>query len=152
MDNPLFNLVFDFLLSFMASCAFAIMYNAPRKELIPCAITGALGWVVCFFVMNKTTDIVTSTFFGALTVAACSRILSYTRLAPSTLFLIPGIIPLVPGTQLYNTMKGVIANNLYYTYQEAVKAFKLAGVIAVGIIIVFSLPYGTFAIFDPKEK
>lgn len=152
MKEFLYNFIFNFVLAFIPSCSFAVMYNAPRKELVPCAVTGALGWVVYFFVMEKTMDAVTSTFFGAVTVAVCSRMLSYTRCAPSTLFLIPGIIPLVPGSQIYNTMKAVIADNLYLTYQEAVKAFKLAGVIAVGIIIVFSLPYKTFAIFDPKEK
>ncbi|MDD3570209.1 MAG: threonine/serine exporter family protein [Lachnospiraceae bacterium] len=152
MNNTIYNLMLNFAASFIAIYAFAILYNAPRKELIPCAITGAFGWIVYFLVMKKTMDVVISTFFGAVTVAACSRMLSYTRCAPSTLFLIPGILPLVPGTQIYNTMKAVIADDLYLTFQEAVKAFKLAGVIAVGIIIVFSLPYKTFALFDPKEK
>lgn len=152
MNNPIYNIILNFTASFIAIYAFAVLYNSPRKELIPCAITGALGWIVYYLVMFKTSNSVNSTFFGALTVAACSRMLSYTRCAPSTLFLIPGILPLVPGTQIYNTMKAVIADDLYLTYQEAVKAFKLAGVIAVGIIIVFSLPYKTFAIFEPKEK
>lgn len=152
MSNPIYKLMLNFAASFIAIYSFAILYNAPRKELIPCAITGALGWIVCFLVMLKTSNAVTSTFFGALTVAICSRMLSYTRCAPSTLFLIPGILPLVPGTQIYNTMKAVIADNLHSSSLEAVKAFKLAGVIAIGIIIVFSLPYKTFALFEPKEK
>lgn len=152
IDNLLIALLLNFILPFMASYAFAIIFNAPRKELIQCGLSGGLGWVVYFFLLEKTSSPVTSVFFGALTVAACSRTQSYTRRAPSTLYLLPGIIPLVPGKQIYSTMKAMIADNLFATYQEAVMAFKMAGVIAVGIIIVYSLPYSTFRIFEPKEK
>ena len=72
-------------------------------------------------------------------------------MAPSIVFLIPGVIPLVPGALMYKTMKGVLDLNIYDTFIEAVKAIQFAGLIAVAIVIVFSLPYSVFEIGKQKK-
>lgn len=152
MAELIFNCILNFALAMAAAAGFAIIFNAPKKELIHCGVTGAMGWVIYFLSMTFTESATVSTFLGALSLAACSRLFSYTRKAPSTLFLIPGIIPLVPGTNMYNTMKAVLENNLYTSYMEAIKALKLAGAIALGIILIFTLPYKAFEIFSPKKQ
>ena len=48
-------------------------------------------------------------------------------------------------------MKGVLDLNIYDTFIEAVKAIQFAGLIAVAIVIVFSLPYSVFEIGKQKK-
>lgn len=146
-----FEFIFNFVLSFLASTGFAIIFNAPRKELIPCGLSGALGWVVYYYVMRESTNSTLSVFLGSLIVSTFSRIFSYTRRAPSTLFLIPGIIPLVPGYPMYNTMLAMMEQDLYHSYIEGVGTLQMAGAIAIGIVLIFSLPYRTFALVAPKD-
>ena len=143
---------FNFVLSFLDTMGFAVIYNAPKRELINCGIAGALGWVVYFYIMGETTNSTLSVFGGSIVVSACSRVLSYTRRAPSTLFLIPGIIPLVPGYPMYNTMLAMIEQDLYHSYLEGVGTLQMAGAIAIGIVFIFSLPYRAFAWVAPKDE
>ena len=138
-------------LSGMASLCFAIIFNAPRKELLTCSLTGSLGLFIYLLAEKNTLSPPFATFFGAMAVTIIARLLSYTRSSPSTLFLIPGIIPLVPGANMYNTMKAVLENDLTLFYLEGTTTLKIAGVIAIGIIVIFTLPYKTFAIFKPKD-
>jgi len=140
------------LLSGIAALCFAVIFNAPRKELLSCSFTGAFGLFIYLLAEKNTLSLPFATFLGAVAVATIARLLSYTRSSPSTLFLIPGIIPLVPGANMYNTMKAVLENNLTLFYFEGTNTLKLAGVIAIGIIVVFTLPYKTFALFKPKDS
>lgn len=142
----------QFVCALAACVAFAIMFNAPRKELFFCGMTGALGWVIYKAIDVNTIGSVWSTFFAAIVVTASARYLSHFRRAPSTLYLIPGIIPLVPGAGMYHTMYGVLNSDMVYSYSQGVTTMKLAGVIAVGSIIVLSLPYSVFTFVKLKDK
>ena len=142
-------MIIQIIAAFISSYFFSLIFTAPKKELVYCAITGAFGWFIYMYSYENT---VIATFFASIAVSCVSRFLSHIRLAPSTLYLIPGIIPLVPGAGMYYTMTGILNNYMVYSYTKAVETMKLAGVIAIGIIIIFSLPYSIFAINIKNNK
>lgn len=142
----------NFFCSFAASVGFAIIFNAPRKELVSCGATGALGWIVYYYVMKATENSTTASFFGAIAVSAATRFLSYSRQAPSTLFLIPGIIPLVPGYLIYNLMLSFLEKDPYKSYASGVGTLQISAAIAIGIVIIFTLPYSAFTLIAPPGK
>lgn len=141
----------EFLFAFCACIAFTITFNAPKKELLYCGLTGALGWSVYACILPFGPFQVLATFAAAITVSYCARWLSRLRKAPSTLYLIPGVLPLVPGAGMYYTMVGILNSDMTYSYYKGVETMKLAGVIAIGIIIVFSFPVFFFPIAK-KER
>ena len=151
--NILFKTIYQTFVIFSACFFFSITFNIPKRELIYCGFTGALGWFIyCVSVYMFDLSNIIGTFLAAIFLTYACRILSNVRQAPSTIYLIPGILPLVPGSHMYYTMYGILNGDMIYSYNEAVLTAKLAGVIAVGIIIVLSLPYSFFDIKNIIKK
>ncbi len=71
---------------------------------------------------------------------------------PSTLFLIPGIFPLVPGAGVYWTSYHIVTNDLEMASQTGFAALKVAVAIVLGIIFVFEIPQGVFAVLAGKKR
>ena len=142
-------ILFQFVMAFFACVAFSIIFNAPRKELPFCGLSGSVSWGVYFAINQIFSQQVMATCFAALVVTILCRFLSSIRLAPSTMYHIAGILPLVPGMNIYNAMSGILSNDLLYCFGQGVMALKLAAVIAIGSILVLSLPQTMFYV---KQK
>lgn len=138
--------------AFFACIFFAIVFHSPKKELPWCGLTGAIGWFLYCIINYNNAYPVFAIFAATLAVTATSRFLSHIRRAPSTVFLIPGILPFVPGAGIYYTMRGILNGDMVYSYTQGIQTLKLAGAIAIGIILILSLPYSVFNFIKLKEK
>lgn len=132
--------------AFGATIAFSTLFNIPRRELLFCGATGAAGWFVCRLIaMLIPGSIVMGTFFGALALTVISRVLSFARKTPVLVYLIGGILPLVPGAGLYYTIYNlIITGDTAKAFDKGLETAKLTGVIAIGIMCVLSLPRKMF--------
>lgn len=63
---------------------------------------------------------------------------------PVTLFLIPGIFPLVPGAGVYWTSYYIVTGQLDQALVTGFQALKMAVAIVLGIVFIFELPQGFF--------
>ena len=140
------------ILSALACAAFSIVFNAPRRELPWCGLNGGLSWLVYSLIMAKSDHPVSATLVAAAAVTIVARLLSYHRQAPSTLYHIPGILPLVPGMAVYNAMQAAIRGFILETYSNALLALKLAGAIGAGSILILVLPYSFFDLIPRREN
>ncbi len=140
------DVIFQTIMAFFACVAFSIIFNAPKKELPFCGISGSVSWGVYFFVDKMLSQQVLATFLATLVVTIVCRYLSSIRLAPSTMYHIAGILPLVPGMNIYNAMSGILSNDLLYCFGQGVVALKLAAAIAIGSILILSLPQSLFRV------
>lgn len=145
-------ILFQSAFSLLACGGYTVVCNAPRKELLYCGINGFLGWFVYMLVYVRTGGAVSATLISAMAVTAVARFLSYHREAPSILYHIPGVLPLVPGAAVYKTMQAAIIGNILSTYSNALTGFKLAGAIGIGSLLILVLPYKAFEIFPRFRK
>lgn len=114
---------------------FSILSGVPKKFLIYCSITGAMGWMVYLIGVRLTKDEIVSMFFAALVVSLLSHIFARIRKAPVTIFLIPGILPLVPGVGMVRSIYyNIISNSEMSSYNLSLTV-QTAGAIAVAILI-----------------
>ena len=132
-------MVKEFIYAFCSTIGFGILFNIPRKELIFSAISGALGWVIYKDLMNNFESGIMASFFGALAVGISSEIFARVRKMPATVFVIPGIIPLVPGYGLYYAMLKIIEKNYDEASAVGFETVLVAITIASGIIISTSI-------------
>lgn len=100
------------LFSFLASAGFGIVFNIQIKELVFAAIGGTIVRIFYLLFQFALPDyrflyISLAAFFAAL----YSEILAINRKEPSTLFLYPSIIPLIPGDLIYYFSLGLIWEN-----------------------------------------
>ena len=124
--------------SFIAVLAFAILFHAPRREWAPCGLTGV--------------SVVAASLYGTLALALLSRVLAVVRRCPVTVFLTGGIFPLVPGAGIYYTVYAFITGDNAGALFKGVETLKIAGAIALGIVLVLALPRGVFRVFAAREK
>lgn len=121
--------------AFFGTFGFCVLLNIPKKLWVYSSLVGTAAWGVYLAAGSFTDEAVTVNFLAALTAAVLSQILARFFRAPVTLFLIPGILPMVPGAGMYeiayNAVQGDQAQVNYYIMQT----LQIAGAIAVGIFL-----------------
>ncbi len=121
--------------AFFATAAFAILFYLPKKYLIHAGLTGSLGWIIYLVVNQVMEDKIPANFVATLFVALVSHILARIFRTPVTMFLIPGIIPLVPGAGMYQIVQSIIDGTVELTPFYFFQTLQMAGAIALGIFI-----------------
>lgn len=142
--NDVVSILTQSLFIFLSTIGFSILFNVKFSELLYCGFTG----LVCFVFYKCIYVYLNQEFMGVIIgtfVATCiSRRLAFKRKAPVTVYVIPAIIPLVPGGSVYLTMNSIIfskyADVIKYSYQ----IITLAGGIVIGMSIALTLPSSWF--------
>lgn len=127
-----------FIFSFIATAAFGILFQAPKRTLWMCGLVGAVGWCVYKYVGQSY-----SSFYANLvaTVALSVMCEIFARVSkePATIFIATGVIPLVPGLGMYKGMNKIISNS----YDDGMSILLTAGTdsvaIALGVMLVTSI-------------
>jgi uncharacterized membrane protein YjjB (DUF3815 family) len=78
-------------------------------------------------------------FAGALAVGLISEILARKRRMPATVFIIPGLIPLVPGYGLYYSMLKIIEADYAAATEIGVETMLVAVSISSAVIVSTSI-------------
>lgn len=128
-----------FIFAGLATCGFAIFFNVQPKLLLWTAPIGALGWLVYVLgVFNYENPMIYS-FTAAAVISLCSEILARRLKQPAILFVIPGILPLVPGVGLYQTVYSIMFKKYGLAATIGTKSVIVSIGIALGILVVASL-------------
>ncbi len=136
--------LYQFLVSFGGTLAFGILFHVPRRQYVACGLTGAAGWVVYMWMMQVQTSTVVASLVAVLPLTALARLFANRRKAPITLFLLCGIFPLVPGAGIYYTAYYFITNQTDLTVIKGAETIKIAGALALGMVLILSLPSRLF--------
>lgn len=79
--------------SFLATLAYAILFNVPKQYYTACGITGMAGWLL-YLAMCQVTTVALASFVGTLAVVLISRILTVRKKCPITIFWFPELFHL----------------------------------------------------------
>jgi uncharacterized membrane protein YjjB (DUF3815 family) len=122
------------LLSFLAAAAFGIIFNAPKTSLIQSGFVGMLGWIIYILFTMNGADAVNATLIASFVIAVASQVFAKLYRTPIIIFIVAGIIPLVPGGMAYDAMRNFVENDYNIALALAAKAFLISGAIAMGIV------------------
>lgn len=120
--------------SFIASAAFGLIFNVPKRTLAHCGAVGMIGWFVYVACTELSIDAIPATLIAAFIVTVISQLFSKLYKTPIIVFSVSGIIPLVPGGLAYDAMRNVVEDHYDIAVQLAVKAFMVSGAIAIGLV------------------
>lgn len=126
--------------AFISTIGFSIVFHIQKKHLLICGLVGALGWAIYLWLVALGASTVLASFIAALIVTQASYFLAKYRKTPITVYLIAGIIPLVPGLGLYRTMYAILESDYDLAIEYATLTFEIAGVIAGAIVIISLVP------------
>ncbi len=125
--------------AFIATAAFSILFFLPKKYIIHSGMTGSFGWFIYLIGLELFDDKVLSTVAATMLVALVSHVLARLYKTPVTMFLIPGVIPFVPGAGMYQIVTGIVEGDVEHTANYFFETLQIAGAIALGIFIIDTL-------------
>ena len=131
--------------SFLGTIAFSVLLNVPRRFYFCCGLTGMAGWL-CYLASENIASIATSTFLGTVLVVLMSRMLAVWMKCPITVFLVPGIFPLIPGAGVYYTVYNLVQGSLREAAVRGIEALKIAFAIVLGIVFIVTIPKQWFSL------
>jgi len=132
-------MIVSFLIALVATLGYSIVFNVPKKYLHLSAIGGALGWLGYTALGSNVNSPVTSAFIASTIVAIYGELLSVRVKDLVTLFIIPGIIPLVPGSGMYYTMVAILEQEFQRAAVLGSETLFIAAAIASALIMVSSI-------------
>lgn len=127
------------LTAFLGSLGFSILFNLRRTKLLIASVGGMLTWAVYLFMGLIFDSDPIRYLFAALFVTIYAEVFARVKKTPTTSYLVPGLIPLIPGGALYNTMKFALNNDWTEFGEAAAYTMQLALALSAGIIVVSSV-------------
>ena len=120
----------------VGTLGYCLLINVKRNKIV----YGCLGGVVstflyCVCVEAGLTPLLQN-LIPAAVVTLYAEVLARVVKAPATVFLIPSIIPLVPGGRLYYTMRAIVDGDADNAKSYAMETYVIALGIAVGIVVI----------------
>lgn len=132
-------IIIQLLTAFLGSVGFSLLFGMRGKHLVPASFGGVLVWGIYLVLSAVIHD---DGFMASLVAAAAAviyaEVLAHLRRCPATLFVIPAILPLVPGSGLYYTMANAVSGNLDAAKLYGSKTLESALAIAAGISFVIA--------------
>ena len=129
-----------FLFSFIATAEFGILFQAPKKSLPVSGVIGAVGWVVYIYIRKDLNyDSFYAMFAATVALSLLSELAARIFKQPVTVFVIPGIIPIVPGLGMYKGMAAIIENNYDTGVNILITTVMDASAIALGMMLMTSV-------------
>ena len=128
-----------YLRDFVACVAAVYFYGrlmaVPQKPLWFASLNGAVAYVAYRLIFLLAGHELVGYLVASFLVAASSEILARLLKKPATVFVLPGIIPLVPGVGLYRTMLCLVQNDLNGFVSVGVRTLFISGIIAVTVAV-----------------
>ncbi len=137
--TELTKIIIQLVTAFLGSGGFSMLFGLRRRYLVLASMGGMLGWVI-YLAVNAWLH---SGFLSCLVAAAFglvyAEVLARRLKTPATLFVIPAIVPLVPGGTLYYAMSYAVRGELDAAREYGLETLEYALAIAAGISFVVAL-------------
>lgn len=111
----------------IGTLGFGLIFKVNKDKLIFVMIGGFLNYLAYFITYKLTNNIFLSSSLCAITTSLYSECLALMLKCPTTIFVLTGLIPSVPGSSLFYMMQSLVLKNS----NEALKQ----GIITIEVIL-----------------
>ena len=137
-----FDIIMRIIAGVVSTIGFAIIFRLQVKHIPLAAIEGLVACVVYFVCLEFISeDLFIANMLASFATAGFAEICARIGKAPSTIFLLPGCIALVPGGSLYNAMRCLLIKDFDEFGAQLLTTGKVAIAIGGGIIAVSIIRY-----------
>ena len=121
---------------FFGSVGFSIMFNVHGKGLLLCSLGGVITWGIhCLSVYLGVNPLV-AYMVAAMGASAYAEIMARVRKCPAIGYLVISLLILIPGSSLYYTIYKMVLGDMEGSITKGVETVSIAGLMAVGILVV----------------
>lgn len=122
----------------MGTLGFCLIFNVTGKHIIFPTIGGGICWGAFLLLRYAGLSVFAATFFSAALIGVCGEIISIIYKMPTTVFIIPACVPLIPGSNLYYALSALISKD----WEQLESNTEYLGIYALGIAV------GLAAVFE----
>lgn len=126
--------VIQVIMGGLGSLGFNILFNIRGRKLVIATLGGVISWAVFLLLEPLFPGEAIRFFFAAATVTVYGEVFARIEKTPTTTFLVPSIIPLIPGGSLYYTMNFALNKQWEAFSRRGYYTLQLALALAMGII------------------
>ena len=124
---------------------YSLMARASLRSLMPSLVVGVIGTGIYLLSLECGLPEFASNLLGATFIYIGCAVSAKLFKAPTTIFLIPAQIILVPGKYLYHTFSHLLADEYMLAWESCLLTFEVSAGIACGLVcglILYSLFMG----------
>lgn len=125
--------------AFVAASCYAVASHVPKFAILTAGVGGAAGWLTYLVIVRLNETPLLATFLAAFLVGTLGWGLARWQHSPVTIYILPGILPLLPGLTIYNGMLELSRNENVQGLLLLVQAMFLGGALAAGVALSNSL-------------
>ena len=144
--------VIQTLMGAIGAVGFAVLFNVRGKRLFLFFLGGALDWAVYLLCTENGCTMFVGLLFATMTAALSSEVLARVIHAPVLILLVPMLIPLIPGGDLYRCMDGMVRGDYEQFITYGTIAVTAAGAICLGIICITAITHIILRISENFRK
>lgn len=152
MNEWFFYWLLPCLYAFLACAGFCFIFNVHGPGILLCSLGGALGWLIYLLAEFLSPNIMLRFLLAATAITVYSEIMARVRHCPVTSYLIIALLPLVPGSGIYDAMRFCVAGDTQQFLSALLRTFGIAGCLAVGALLGSSLMRVVFALSRRTNK
>ena len=132
--------IIQLITALLGAAGFALLWNVEKKCIFPASFCGFMAWAV-YLLMHEAGNfnIFVSAFSAAVVTGVFAEIFARLLRAPSTVFLIPGLVPLFPGSALYYTVSASVGGSWQDVRNYGLETVTFALGIACGASIISAI-------------
>lgn len=128
----------------IGTICFCILFCIPKKYFIVCGGIGAAGWLIYRLLLLADLSDFLACLVATIVITLLSRFSAVRTKTPSTIYLLPGILPLIPGGGIYRTVFYLINNDVHSAVNAGLNSISIVGGIVLAIVLVFEIPQRFF--------
>ena len=128
--------IIQILMGTLGTLGFNILFHIRGRKLVLATLGGTISWSVFLAFAPVLPGEATRYFLSAAVITVYSEILARLEKTPTTTFLVPSAVPLIPGSALYYTMNFALNRQWTDFAAKALYTLELAASLALGIIAV----------------
>ncbi len=141
--------IYSIIAGIFGVAGFSLMFSISPKRLPLATLNAIITYIIYLLLIDFNGDVFTANFVATVYGAIASEILARVTKAPSTVYIIPAIIILVPGGALYYTLNYLVEGDWANCSTWGLNT----AVIFLGIAVGLSIVAAVFQIIHPiKHK
>lgn len=152
MSDLIFTWLLPCVYAFLACAGFCFIFNIHGPGILICCGGGALGWLVYLLATFVTDNVILRFLLAAIVITLYSEVMARIRRCPVTGYLIIALLPLVPGSGIYETMLHCVRGDTQLFLSALVRTFGIAGALALGALLASSVMRIAFPLIHRLHK
>ena len=132
---PMTNPVYLVILSYFASVGFGVVFMIPPKDLWLAGLGGALARAALVSLTPITDNRLLYVTLAAMAAALYAEFLAVTRKQPSTYFVYPSIIPLIPGDLFFFALAGLYLGDKQGVETNGINCLISLAALSIGFVL-----------------